>query len=158
MAVKKRKAAKAKKVTAKKKVVKSTKKKVATKVKKSKVVKKKTVKAKKAKVTKVASKRVEPMNSNELAASVAKTLGMPATDVQSVFTASMETIAALLKKGHSATFCGVKISPRKKASTKARTIYSPLLDQEYKIPGKPSHWVYSAKVLKRLQDLIGGKK
>lgn len=165
MAVKKSKAAKAKKAKAKKKVVKSIKKKVASvkvKAKKSKVAKKvlkkkapakkKLVKAKKSPVKR---RNIEPMNSNELAASAATRVGMSAVDAQRLATAMMEDVAALLKKGYSATFLGVKITPRKKAATKARTIYSPLLDQEYKIAGKPSHWVYSAKVLKRLQDLIG---
>ena len=66
----------------------------------------------------------------------------------------MKDVAALLKKGYPAHFLGVKVTSRKKAATKTRTIHSPLLNKDYKIPGKPKHTVYGAKVSKRLEDLI----
>ncbi|PCH56506.1 MAG: hypothetical protein COC15_03030 [Legionellales bacterium] len=159
MAVKKRKVAtkpsKVKKAKVAKKIVKAKKSK-ATKTVKAKAVKKTKLAKKKvvAKKTKTSSSKVVPLNSNELIAKAAVKVGIPVTTAQELISVMMGDVAALLKKGYPANFLGVKVTPRKKAATKARTIHSPLLNKKYKIAAKPKHTVYGAKVSKRLEDLI----
>ena len=157
MAVKKRKvttkASKVKKAKVAKKTVKAKKTK-ATKTVKAKAVKKTTKKKTVAKKTKATSSKVMPLNSNELIAKAAVKVGIPVTTAQELMSVMMKDVAALLKKGYSASFLGVKVTPRKKAATKARTIHSPLLNKKYKVAAKPKRTVYGAKVSKRLEDLI----
>lgn len=164
MAVRRSKSVKAPAKAAKAKT-KQAKPKTVVKVSKAKKNPAKAKTTKKAVVKKVTKKKLKVFSEKQTRIEILQTLAentdLTKTQVEKVFESLVTLMKGHMTKKGSGEFTipmtGIKIRSVLKKATKARTMVSPLTQQEVKIAGKPARRSVKVTALKALKDMVEAK-